>query len=320
MKIAHLSDLHLDANNKRINLLNTERLLSYISANNYDHIVISGDITENAEASGFELARKLFKKYGLLDPRKLTVTIGNHDIFGGVHLAEDILKFPSRCRAADFNEKVKTFCYFFRETFQTTTKPAEDRFFPFIKELDDTILIGLNSIAEYSPLKNPFASNGKISANQLEEMQSLLNSVNAAGRKVIAVTHHHFCKDSLDMTTSSGLIWQAIEKQTMKLRNKKRIIKSLKKTGAELVLHGHLHESSAYFRKGLKFLNAGGSILGGNSGTIRFNEIEITGSELNHKIVTLDPALKPDSNPVEFFQILYPFPNRTPARNVISMN
>ncbi len=320
MKIAHISDLHLDANNKRVNLLNTEKLLDHISANRYDHVVISGDITENAEVSGFELARKLFQKYGLLDPNKLTLTIGNHDIFGGVHLAEDILKFPSRCRAADFNEKVKTFCYFFREAFESTIKPAEDRFFPFIKELEEIVIIGLNSIAKYSPLKNPFASNGKISHEQTEAMHILLKEINTTGKKILVVSHHHFCKDSLDMTTGSGSIWQAIEKQTMKLRNKKRVIKNLKKAGAEIVLHGHLHESTAYSRKGLKFLNAGGSIPGVNSGTIRFNEIEISKGELSHRIVIHETAEKSDTAPVKIFPIIYPFPKRTQARNIISMN
>jgi 3',5'-cyclic AMP phosphodiesterase CpdA len=320
MKIAHLSDLHLDAKNKQENLYNFQKLLEHISRSSYDHVIITGDITENAEDSAFELARGLFKVYGLLDHRKLTVTIGNHDIFGGVHLAEDVLNFPAKCRAVDFDEKVKKFCKYFGETFESTLRPADDRFFPFIKVLDDVVLAGLNSIAEYSALKNPFASNGKISSAQTDEMTALLEKARTAGQKTLIVTHHHFCRDSLDVTSSSGSIWQAIEKQTMKLRNKKRIIKRLKKTGAEYVLHGHLHETASYTRKELNFLNAGGTLLGNKPGVLKFNEIEISKGEISHKTVILESAGNPHNKTVKIFPSVYPLPKRIPARNVISMN
>lgn len=320
MKIAHISDLHLDAKYKRVNIENAECLLKHISRNRFDHLVISGDITENAEESAFVLTRKLLRKHGFLDPQKLTMTIGNHDIFGGVHLAEDVLNYPAKCREVDFDEKVKKFCYYFREAFENTKRPADDRFFPFIKELGDVILIGLNSIAEYSALKNPFASNGKISSRQFGEMNGLLEGLDTSGKKIIAVSHHHFCKDSIDTTNSSGTIWQAIEKQTMKLRNKKRVIKSLKKTGAEIVLHGHLHENSDYIRKGLKFLNAGGSVLGSRANIIKINEIEVTNNVITHKISAIESSLKPPSHYNDLMPLIYTFPNSTLPRSVICMN
>jgi Icc protein len=191
MKIAHISDLHIDKNYKRNNFYKTLRLFEYIASHNYDHIIISGDITENAEDSAFEITRTLLKRYGWLDSGKLTLTIGNHDIFGGVHLAEDVMNFPKKCRLTDYDAKVNTFEKYFEETFRKTLK-SPNGLFPFIKEFDEFVLISLNSIARYSILKNPFASNGEISAEQMETLNDIINKNDFYGKKKIAIAHHHF--------------------------------------------------------------------------------------------------------------------------------
>ena len=125
MKIAHISDLHLDATFKKENIKKTMHLLEYITDNKFDHIIISGDITENAETAAFELARNIFKRFGLFNSKKLSLVIGNHDVFGGVHLAEDVINFPAKCKTIDYNRKVKEFEYFFNETFDKTIKPLK---------------------------------------------------------------------------------------------------------------------------------------------------------------------------------------------------
>lgn len=287
MKIAHISDLHLDANYKESNRINTLQLLDYISDSNFDHVIISGDITENAESTAFELARNIFKKYDLLRPDKLTLTIGNHDIFGGVHLAEDVVNFPSKCRKTNFHQKVKEFAHYFRETFSKNIYNS-DNIFPFVKELDDVIITGLNSIAYYSIYKNPFASNGKISTSQIEQVGKILEERASGSKRRIVVSHHHFKKDSNDNTTSSATLWQAVERQTMKLRNKKKVIKRLANIGTEYLLHGHLHESGSYKRKNIQFLNAGGSVLGNNFGKLAVNEITVNSDGISHKITLID--------------------------------
>ncbi len=298
MKIAHISDLHLDANYKESNRAGTLHLLEYIADNNFDHVIISGDITENAQSSAFELARNIFKKHDLLKPDKLTVTIGNHDIFGGVHLAEDIVNYPAKCRKTNFHLKVKEFAYYFRETFHKNIYNSEN-IFPFVKELDNVIISGLNSIAYYSIYKNPFASNGKISSYQIEQVEKVLSEKVSPSKKRIVVSHHHFCKDFSENTTSSAALWHAVERQTMKLRNKQKIIKKLGNIGTDYVLHGHLHESSSYKRKNIQFVNAGGSILGNNFGKLSLNEITVDSRGISHKILLIDkkePASVEENN------------------------
>ena len=149
MKIVHISDLHIDAVYKRTNYMKSVKLLEYAIDTGFDHLVISCDLTENAEKSAFELVRKTLKKYNLLHSEKLTVVIGNHDIFGGVHLAEDLLNFPKKCRKTNYDIKISEFNYYFSEALENTVK-YKNNSYPFIKEFDETVLIGLNTIAKYS--------------------------------------------------------------------------------------------------------------------------------------------------------------------------
>ncbi len=126
MKIAHISDLHIDAVNKKENYYRTLHLLEYINDNNYDHIFITGDITENGDMESMELARKLLGRFEMLSMEKLSIVIGNHDIYGGVHLAEDIINYPSKCRQTSFHKKVRQFGFYFREAFEKTKQPGKN--------------------------------------------------------------------------------------------------------------------------------------------------------------------------------------------------
>lgn len=250
MKIAHISDLHLDKLKKPENFRKTLSLLEYIISKEPDHIVISGDITENADKYSFELTRSIFRKFGLLNKSKLTVVPGNHDIFGGVYLAEEILNFPAKCRETNYNRKLSEFIWWFRETMD------EDNF-PLVKEFDEVIIIGLNSVAEYSIIKNPLASNGKISNAQLKKLDEILKGKN---KLKIGVTHHHF---SLHSSTECQFnsFWNKVERRTMKLRRKKRVISKFLEHNISIVLHGHVHESAEYIKNGIKFINSGGSLM-----------------------------------------------------------
>src|SRR4030095_4449367 len=305
MKIFHISDLHLDTQYKRSNYIKTCFLLEQITAEGFDHLIISGDITENAETPAFELARKLLKKYELLNSSKTTIVIGNHDIYGGVHFAEDVISFPSKCRETDYDKKVKEFEHYFRETFNNTIAPLKNTFFPFIKEFDDFVLIGLNSIAKYSVLRNPFASNGEIKPEQIAETEKLLSNESFKNKKRIVITHHHFSKEKMHRVNNSISLWKAIEFQTMRLKSKKKIMKQLKNIDVELIIHGHKHRTMEYQRKGLKFLNSGGSVLGHRPNEIKIIEINITGSEILSKVRTfyvdnLSPVSKNFRLPFQF--------------------
>lgn len=285
MKIVHISDLHIDAVYKRTNYLKAIQLLEYITDTGFDHLIISGDLTENAEKSAFELTRKTLKKFGLLNSSKLSLVIGNHDIFGGVHLAEDVLNFPKKCKNTNYNDKVSEFNYYFREVFERTGT-FKNNLYPFVKEFDETVFIGLNTIAKYSVIKNPFASNGAIYDEQISAFETLLAEKKYKDKVKIVIAHHHFCKDPIEESNDSTM-WQKIERQTMKLRNKKSIIKLLSKCDIKMVLHGHIHETTEYNRKGIKFLNAGGSVLNSKPDEMKINVIHISNNNSHIETQTI---------------------------------
>jgi 3',5'-cyclic AMP phosphodiesterase CpdA len=54
MQIAHLSDLHLSGKKKPENTLKAEKLLAKVAESRSDHLVITGDLTHNAETDDLE--------------------------------------------------------------------------------------------------------------------------------------------------------------------------------------------------------------------------------------------------------------------------
>ncbi len=291
MLIAHISDLHLNTLFSDSNIRKIERLLDYIVANHADHLIITGDLTDNADESDWLLLRNHLHKRKLLNSKYLTVLPGNHDIFGGPQRAEDIFDFPSRCKKVDYYEKLRSFNNYFEETFENCLYVSQNNNYPFLKELnDEVLLLGMNSILEYSITKNPFASNGEIKLNQFFEIEQVLKKFNSDGYVKIATLHHHFNKIKNTKRSIAGL-WQNIEKQTMKLRKKKRLFSLFNKYKIDLIIHGHIHYNEYYQRKGLNFINGGASIKGYSGESLRVNFIEISNKSITcnlHKITKSD--------------------------------
>ena len=291
MRIAHISDLHLnsfynDSVFKRIDLL-----LKHIAKSNVDHLIITGDITDNATEKDLEIFRRMLKRNGFLSGNRLSIVIGNHDIFGGVQKAEDIFTFPENCSSVNYNKKISNFVSYFPEAFENCEYLSPKDFFPFAKRINNNLLIGLNSVSVYSKLSNPFGSNGEISASQFSEMYELLKSAEKDIKYKIVMIHHHFNKIKLKPKSTFGSIWGNVEKQTMKLRNKRRLFTLFKEFDVDIVLHGHVHESKEYFRKGIRFLNAGATIKNEHHSMI-INYLNLTKGRIEVDIETLNPPLK----------------------------
>ncbi|MBN1299897.1 MAG: metallophosphoesterase [Melioribacteraceae bacterium] len=263
MRLIHLSDLHLNSVHKRSNIKKFKRTLKHAIKTGFDHLVITGDLTDNANEKDFIILRKLLAQYDLLNSKLVSIVIGNHDIFGGVQTALDVIDFPRKCSSIDYDQKIKEFYEYFRELFRDAYMPGADSCFPYAKTIKDKILIGLNSIDRYSRLKNPFASNGKVYKDQMENFNKIMNQESIKIKEKIVLIHHHFYKNKAKSTASANETWNKIESFTMKLRGKKRLVSHFHNAGIKLVLHGHSHEMRDYNRGGVRFLNAGASIENG---------------------------------------------------------
>lgn len=291
MLIAHISDLHLNSFYKDSSFKNIHFLLKYISTKKVDHLIITGDITDNASEKDFEIFRRMLKRQGFLSGDKVSIVIGNHDIFGGVQKAEDIFTFPDKCSAVNYNKHVSNFISYFPDAYDNCYYLSQKEFFPFAKRINNTLLIGLNSIPEYSKLGNPFGSNGEINAAQFSEMFEILKSAEKDIKYKIVIVHHHFNKLKSQSKSTFGSIWANIEKQTMKLKNKRRLFALFKEFNVDIVLHGHVHESKEYFRKGVRFLNAGATIKN-NKHSMKINFLNLTKGRIEIDIESIDLPIK----------------------------
>ena len=287
MLIAHISDLHLNSYYNDSHFKRIKFLIKYISEQKVDHLVITGDITDNASEKDLEMFRELLKKNGFLSGEKLSIIIGNHDIFGGVQKAEDIFTFPEKCKSVDYEKRVKDFVHFFPEAFNNCIYLSSNSYFPFAKTIGGVLFIGLNSVSKYSKLSNTFGSNGEITASQFGESVDLLKSFNDEIKLRIVLIHHHFNKLKNNSRSMFGSIWSGIEKQTMKLRNKRRLFNLFKEFKIDLVLHGHVHESREYYRKGTRFINAGATVKN-DKHQVKINFLEVEYDKINLKIKSID--------------------------------
>lgn len=260
MRIAHISDLHLCIKHKKENISKIKKLIQHALDNGAQHFVITGDISDNADEKDFVIFKEILKKFDLLNSDKTTIVIGNHDIFGGPQTAQDVLNFPTKCMNTNYNEKVAKFIDNFKELFENTIRPPDELFFPFAKEFKNVLLVGLNSNAEYSRFKNPFASNGHVSKIQRQFLKTILTKNEFKEKVKIILTHHHFYPKNVTSHSSEGTMWNKIENYTMKLRGKKKLLKLFLESNVKLVLHGHSHEMKEYFREGIRFINSGGSV------------------------------------------------------------
>lgn len=292
MRIAHLSDLHLSPDHYPERSEIFYRILRTCSSLSVDHIVITGDITNQARPNEFSHARSILQECGFLDPSKLTVTIGNHDIFGGPYYAEDVLTFPGFCRKTDYHSKVKEFTAAFRESFKGCKYVSGDSIFPFVKIINDVALVGVNSVAEWNTLSNPLGSNGEVGKHQLKKLDEIFSGEMLKGKTVLVLIHHHFNKP--EAKKSAGhleRLWHTIESSTMKLRNKKRLFKLFRSSMVSNVLHGHVHHHHRYTRKDIKFLNAGGTMFGDEFGAHRFHLLNVAGNSIEHTSIMIEKSL-----------------------------
>jgi 3',5'-cyclic-AMP phosphodiesterase len=273
MKIVHISDIHLSIKYKPWSLPAIHKLLQKIVDSNIDHLVITGDLTDNADEHDFISLRNILKSLDLLASQRTSIVIGNHDIFGGPQTAQDILTFPSKCSEIDYEKKVQKFTRYFFELFDGVFNPIEGNTFPFAKPVGNLVLIGMNTIDEYSRLRNPFASNGVVSEGQRKGLQEIFSRYRDF--KKIVLSHHHFYKNRIPAKSSEIGIWNRIENYTMKLRGKKKLLNMFAENKVDLILHGHSHEMAEYFRKGIRVLNAGGTFEQENKNMMKYFLIDI---------------------------------------------
>jgi 3',5'-cyclic AMP phosphodiesterase CpdA len=304
MRIAHLSDPHINLKYHPQHLPRLRRTLEdALGRMNADHIVITGDLTSNADSRDLRTVRRLFESLGIMKSSKLTVIVGNHDIYGGPHLADEVLSFPEKCKTTDYDEKLSIFQDTFAELF-TDTITMHPQGYPFLKRLRkndraSVCLMGFNSIARHSLIKNPVGSNGLIEKETRDEVLELAahHAWKTAPARIVLIHHHLFRnRDIAHLEIADGIsprgLASRIEQRTLKLHGKRHLFKLFDKIGVDMILHGHVHFTGQYVRHDMDCLNGAGAVYPAfRSGGYFYNLIE------------LDARGEKIDNPLEFSSV-----------------
>ena len=232
--LAHLSDLHLISShdlstsellNKRIlgyfswrlhRHINHRRevlsaLLQDLQVMNIDHIVITGDLTHLGRPVEFSRALEFLSKLG--PPSDVTVVPGNHDAYIAVDWRQTYALWAR---------------YLSGDSDSMSGEGAQNRKpdFPMLRIRGQTALIGVSTACPSAPL---FAT-GQVGQMQLQRLAQLLTESGRQGLFRVVLIHH---------PPVSGVVqWRK------RLKDAKDFRAVVKRCGAEMILHGHVHRRS----------------------------------------------------------------------------
>jgi len=227
MKIIHLSDFHIGCK-KRYAVLKThfDETINYLKNNieqPEEHIIIvTGDITHNANEDDFGYAANSFNELRTLGFKVLAVP-GNHDYrvkdeySGGIE---------------DSEQARKLFCESF---YDGNTEFPKKNIFEFTNHtghIEKIAFIGIDSDED-----NLKGSKGKIGKRQRKELSKKLklSEVQQCNFKVVYLHHNPFA--------------HRLSFWGMKLKDRKDFIRIIKRHNISLLLYGHTHLKSFKINK-----------------------------------------------------------------------
>ncbi|MCS7013465.1 MAG: metallophosphoesterase [Chloroherpetonaceae bacterium] len=272
MKIAHISDLHLDSDTNPDCLSEIDSLIKKIFDSGFDHLVMTGDIVDVVNFQDLWHLREILEKNGVLSWEHVTIIPGNHDIFGKYEMNGIIGLRDTALRALEstgirYHQKLHEFCEIFRETI--TDKPDESLSFPFVKIFQNrphgVALVAFNSVLEWSLKINPSGSRGYIHAEERCAIEQAEVRAALKDKFTIALFHHAYKIYEPQNAADKAFIW------SMELIEREAFLKTLKNIGVRLALHGHYHKAEEYRIDGIHFINSGSVRRSGS----KFNAITI---------------------------------------------
>ncbi len=235
MRIAHLSDLHLLS----LEGLSARRLLSkrftgwlnirlrrgsihraeYVRAIareiarlDIDHVVVTGDLTNLALESEYELVRELFEGELGLDPSRVTVAPGNHDLYTrGAMTSRRFGRYLGPWMESDLPE---------------LAVDASAGRFPVVKLRGSVAIVALSSAVPRLPL----VAAGELGEAQRRALGRVLAHPDVASRTLVLAVHHPVVHG-----------WSRLKTHLEGLRDTEALLAELRPISRGLVLHGHLH-------------------------------------------------------------------------------
>ncbi len=235
MRIAHLSDLHLLSLdgvsarrflNKRLTGWLNLRLkrgsihrASYVHAiareirrRDFDHVVVTGDLTNLALEGEFELAREVLEHELGFEPSRVTIGPGNHDLYTR--------------GAASSRRFERYFSPWLRSDLPELAVDVAGGRFPLVKLREDVAIVALSSAVP----RIPFVAAGELGREQLQALARVLAHPEVNRRMLVLVMHHPVVHG-----------WSDLKTHLEGLRDAAPLIGLLRQLEQGLLLHGHMH-------------------------------------------------------------------------------
>jgi 3',5'-cyclic AMP phosphodiesterase CpdA len=235
MRIAHFSDLHLLSLegvparrflNKRftgwVNLrlkrgsihraAYVRAIAREIARLDVEHVIITGDLTNLALESEYELVREVLERDLGLEPSRVTIVPGNHDLY--TRGALDSRRFERYLGP-----------YLVSDLPELAVDVSGARF-PVVKLRGDVAIVALSSAVPRPPL----VAAGELGGEQLAALARILSSPEIHGKTVVVAVHHPAVHD-----------WSRVKTYVEGLRDAPALLAQLRAMGGGLLLHGHLH-------------------------------------------------------------------------------
>ncbi len=188
--IAHISDLHFGSEDPRV----AEGLVNDLHRLQPELVINSGDFTQRARRSQYKSASEFMNRL----PRPQLSVPGNHDI----PLFDILRRFLS--------------------PLGRYKKYISDELFPLYSD-DDLTVLGINTSRSLT------WKNGRISFDQIDEMERILSSLPPSNFKIV-VTHHPFLPPPGKEDTGIDVLGRAGS-----------ALEVLERLEVDLLLAGHLH-------------------------------------------------------------------------------
>ncbi len=234
-RIAVLSDLHIDAETEPDSWSVAKKAFKAAVKAKVDHVVIAGDMFDCATAMSNDLERvkKALSSHGLWHRDRLTVVVGNHDIFHTPHHGTLLERAGEYAYAlyADAQERHDEFCEWASELSTRDDRLWPNALFPLAKQLDHVLLLAADSTADTTSE----SSNGYWPADDEKLLREAV--AERSGRRVMAMHHPPYEDDEFSISTLSdgyfpfGFVPSAY----------RRLRRFVADAAIETVVCGHLH-------------------------------------------------------------------------------
>jgi 3',5'-cyclic AMP phosphodiesterase CpdA len=189
-----------------------ETLAADLAAQHPDHIAVTGDLVNIALGGEFAQALDFLRMLGAGD--HVTVVPGNHDAYVAMPWAQSTGLWSDYMIGRHAGEG------------QLERATRDEKDFPFVRRLGDVALIGVSTAIPTAP----FIAAGALGAQQLARLGEMLEALGRERVFRIVLIHH------------PPFAGGAYKRKS--LRDAAEFAAVIARSGAELVLHGHMHISS----------------------------------------------------------------------------